>query len=693
MAIMLDVEYKLENQHYVLCINDRGCITHLERKGSGYGNIISVGDTSLFRAVLKQGDNWESIVDIEALQYQGSIKGSTLVLRTDRLKAGELSADIVVELSIRLDGPNLVFGGSIKNMADSCMVTDVFFPCIGSLRTLKGGEPGLLWPECTGQWIGNIVSNLESKSDWGEPQTLSATYPGPLSMQWMSLVDGDEVLYYGGHDQLFHTSSLRVSSKIQTQERTIALERDTLAFVRFGEQWQCPEAVISLYQGSWRIGADEYASWSKTWRNPVEKTNWIKEMNGYFLVINKQQFGDEMWPYNTIPSLYKYAEGHGCDTVGLFGWYESGHDNQYPDLKVSSGLGGEEALKQGIREVQAAGGHVTLYYQGHLMDINSEYYQKTGKDLEGRNIWNNPYFEDYSKFHDSDFLKYFSKKKFSTVCPSCPEWHDLMAEKATWVASFGPDGILYDQIGGMPAYPCFNEAHPHLENRPSLSYTQGRITLLKRIHEQVRSLGSEFSFMTEHETDVYSQFPDALHGIGVCPASKKGKRPASSWTSMSSTAPEMFRYCFPETILTLRNPNPFLSPRYVNYALVYGFRFEMEIRYRADKDFLQSQEKGEWGLYAKQIASLRRKHSDVLLKGVYREMEGIQNGNKALNCSLFIGEDRRCVVLWNDTEAEQLIDLKTPGYSIEGWETLEETGTGVPKLLQSNSIILIFLHK
>ena len=677
----------VENEWYTVSVDTYGRLIHLERKGSGYGNIIEGEGTPLFRAVLKQGDNWEHVQGVEDQQYVVTRKDSTLYITASQL----YQANIGVVLTLRLDGPFLHFEADISN-ADTCMVTDVYYPCLGGIKSLKGGKPGLLWPDCTGQWIEDIGAHLAKENAFGGTQLMSATYPGPLSMQWMSLVDGDEVLYYAGHDELFHTSSLRVLGTDQNGDRTIVLETDKMAFVKPDESWHYPECVVSLYQGSWREGANEYASWAKSWRNPVEKARWIEEMNGYFLVICKQQYGDELWKYETIPSLYAHAQEFGCDTVGLFGWYDSGHDNQYPDLTVSASLGGETALKEGIAKVQEAGGHVTLYYQGHLIDVNSPFYQDRGKELEGRNLWNTPYYEDYSKSYSSDFLKYFSKKKFSTVCPSCPEWHDLMTEKATWVASFGPDGVLYDQIGGMPAYPCFNDKHPHMQDRPSLSYTQGRLKLLKKIHDQVRSLSDGFAFMTEHETDVYSQFPDALHGIGICPMPRSGKKTGDTWTSLSSTAPHMFRYCFPETILTLRNPNPFLSPRYVNYALLYGFRFELEIRYLGDKQILENMEKAEWRAYARSVAHLRKKYADMLLKGTYREQAGISISNSLVACSLFEGKDRSCIVLWNDTLTSQEFEVSHENTRISRWETLESEGKGSATIMPAESVMILFLE-
>ena len=143
----------------------------------------------------------------------------------------------------------------------------------------------------------------------------------------------------------------------------------------------------------------------------------MKRSNGYFLVINKQQYGAEAWPYDTLGELYERAVSHGCNTVGLFGWYHTGHDNNYPDLAVSPTLGGTISLKADTA-VQAAGGHVTLYYQGHLIDPASPFYRREGAQWEA-NVWGTPYYEFYPKACYSNFLNFFSNKAFLNRLPRC----------------------------------------------------------------------------------------------------------------------------------------------------------------------------------------------------------------------------------------------------------------------------------
>ena len=678
------------NEYLYLAVNEQGCITHLENLKTGCGNVIA-DPKPLFRLTLHTGTNYEDMAFGENQQYDVTLDGNRIVVKVDQVTTRMGAARVAVEMTLSLDKDHVNFGASVKNDSQST-VAELFYPCVGAMKTLDGGRMDLLWPRQLGEKVVDVETVLRGMTGRESLYQIRETYPGPLSMSWCALTGGRQCLYFASYDELLHVAALRARG---AREGGVTLELTKMCFVRPGETWEAPRAVTRLYAGSWREGADEYAAWASSWRRQVDVQDWVKKMNGYFLVINKQQYGDEMWPYETLPELYEYAQAHGYDALGLFGWYHTGHDNNYPDLEVSPTMGGAEGLKKGIEAVHEKGGHVTLYYQGHLIDINSPFYQEKGKELEGRTIYNNPYYEFYPKACSSDFARSFSRRVFSTVCPSCEEWHELMARRVDWVASFGADGALYDQIGGMPPYPCFNEKHHHMNNKPSLSYTQGRLKLHNAIQKKVKS-HPNFAFLSEHVTDAYSQFLDCIHGIGSHPSARDGGIEAGpgqrnrvagkGWHMM----PQLFRYTFPESMCTVRNPHPYMDERMVNYAIAFGCKFEMELRYLTDQIDIRRDAEPEKRKYAKAMADLRRKYEDYLLLGVFRAEEGILNEDSAIISTVFKAKDgRKAIVLWNDTDSARPVQIALEGMKAIRYETLRHHGAGIPRQLEANEIAII----
>ena len=673
--------YTISNSFISMTVDGRARLTALQNLRTGKGNIIS-RPVSLFRAVLINGENWEDVAFAGDAHLCIAAQGNTMTVRADRLTTRMGTQEILLTLTLRLDGEKVRFGARIENRSDT-IVNDFYYPCIGAIKTLGEGRPGLLYPNNYGEYHADIIDELSARQTWDGQCELTTPYPYTLSMQWMTLIDGEQCLYLAGHDSRFYASSLRA---VGGEERDVTLEMGKMAYVEPGETWTCPEYVLWLYEGAWQQGADEYRDWATTWRRPVTPRRWMQDMNGYFLVINRQQFGDTLWPYEEIPALYDLAQEHGCDALGLFGWFESGHDNRYPDLEVSASMGGEELLREGIRTVQDRGGHVTLYVQGHLIDMETRFYRSGGQAMEGKSRWGTPYYEQYSKYAESDFLRFYSRKIFVTVCPWCRDWHALMAERAQWVRSFGADGILYDQIGGINPTPCFDKTHGH--SKPSLSYTQGRLKLLPAIRESV-DRHSGYAFMTETITDVYSQYIDCIHGIGSWSGAKAERADFLAHRHPAVfNAPEMFRHTFPETISTLRNARPYLDPRMANYALCYGFRFEVELRYLKDRQFVEENRHPEWKAYARAVCALRRKHASLLLNGRYRCDPSITRANPALLHGFFTDGDAACIVLWNDTDEAQPVHAGK--YAVTRWETPDEEGEGMPKHVAPNSVVVLF---
>ncbi|NMB96563.1 MAG: hypothetical protein GYA02_08120, partial [Clostridiaceae bacterium] len=362
-------------------------------------------------------------------EFSVAEKENGLEFIVNKMSVKDTKVDISLRMAVSLEGESLVFDADIINNETDTLITDFDYPVIGNIRTLAGGKPALLWPRQCGQKYINIGDYLTCLEPSGKiaGDKMSMTYPGDGSMQWMALEEKDQVLYFSSHDSDFYSTELCVMGS-DSDLGAVALTIDKMPFIKYGETWKAPSSVIKLYTGTWHHGVRDYINWSKNWKKTYSKPKWVKDMMGYYLVINKQQYGTEMWKYDTLPQLYKLAVDTGCDTLGLFGWYDSGHDNQYPELKVSDSLGGEQALKDNIKKVQKEGGNVTLYFQGHLIDVTTDYYKNVGCNYEAKNHWGVPYYEQYSKYYYSSFLKNYTFKTFATACPSCTEWQQLMEE-------------------------------------------------------------------------------------------------------------------------------------------------------------------------------------------------------------------------------------------------------------------------
>ena len=198
-----------------------------------------------------------------------------------------------------------------------------------------------------------------------------------------------------------------------------------------------------------------------------------------------------------------------------------------------------------------------------------------------------------------------------------------------------------------------------------------------------------YSFMTETITDVYSQFIDCIHGIGSkCGVKAERADFAQKPSPRMFNMPEMFRQTFPETISTVRNPRPYIDPRLANYSLTYGFRFEMELRYQSDRDFIEENRHPEWKEYAQAVCALRKKHADLLLEGTYSCDPALAQANPALNHGLFTQGNRQCLVFWNDSDEE--LPLNLCGRAVHAWETPASQGEGTPEHIAPNSVVVLF---
>lgn len=157
--------------------------------------------------------------------------------------------------------------------------------------------------------------------------------------------------------------------------------------------------------------------------------------------------------------------------------------------------------------------------------------------------------------------------------------------------------------------------------------------------------------------------------------------------------PELFRYTFPETIITIRNSAPFISVRMANYAAVFGFRYEMEIRYQDDCDDLLNDRWPQEREYARKVSDLRRKYWEILGYGRFTDEENIRNGNPALIVKGFKKDDLLAVLLWNDTQECAGVNVDVDGYTLVEVSSVEGVRTCIPEQMDSQELLLAVYKK
>ena len=692
--------FKLKNNFIEAVFDNEARLVSLKRKGGE--NILTRTADEGFRAVMAfvKKERLENLAVGSRQQWRVNSTSKKLEYVTDSLVYSDgLRDDNVapckVVLRVELEGEALVFTSEVENGTEAHFI-DFEFPRVGELKDLGDGIPTLFTPIESGRAIvnpGARVSNSDSREQ--KANTLEFIYPGLIAMQWIALCGKRNCLFLEGNDETFSATAYRIVGRLGGNG-AMTLVVDRFASVNPHTSVSHSPVKVKFYEGDWRRGAAEYAEWLRPYRPQHTIPQWVMDMQGYYLVINKQQSGYELWPYKALPELFRYAQECGCDTLGLFGWFEGGHDNRYPDQEVSRTLGGSAALKKNIREVQKAGGHVTLYFQGHLIDLNSDYYKHDDSKSTLRTIWGQEYVEFYDKPHQSGYLADFSHKCFALACPSYQKWRDFMVEREDWLASFGADGTLYDQIGGIPPYVCFAKNHKHDGDSPARAMSGGRRKLLDALQAHSKEISPDFVFATEHLTDIYSCYLDFLHGIDVNPLEQGMEARSKEHPELGGeySVPQIFRASFPEVKVTIRNPRPYMSRRYVNFAFAHSFLLEQELRYRADVDDTRAETFAAEHAYAKQIAAFRKEHWEILGYGTYVDDKFATSSCPSLFTVSFENGPLRAVTLWNDSDAPADLSCLhfASGMSVKEYLTPDgKSARRLPAQLAANSVALVLL--
>lgn len=592
-------------------------------------------------------------------------------------------------LTIWAENGQARFAAEIENNEPHTIIRELQYPLIGNLQI--PADYKLLTTHTGGQIFDNPVrkiANVDTRALYMTPaqkfRQYDLQYPRNAASNCFAFVGEEDGLYFGSHDtslqQTWH------GLRAYPDEGSIGHVTDDFkhleaGFYRYpnamcGDRWNNDASVIVPYKGDWTATSRIYRAWADTWWHHAPVPKWVQDMTGWQRIIFKHQYGEYLRKYTDLPGRIAAAgESVGCNAVLAFGWWKEGMDNGYPNYTVDDTQGGDEAWKKAIKDYKAKDNRLLLYYNGRLIDVESNFYKNGGgsrvanKDNTGRE-----FTEHYKFTGQGTTLGYYDSRTFVIADMSKREWRDQLVQWADRAMAYGADAVFYDQLGVAEEFPNWDLSKEYpVQDIYTGAY---KADALKEIRDRIKAKDPEFALGTEWLSDCTSQFCDFVHIV--------------EFTALPESFPEWFRYTFPEVVWSdrcVRDDND--VPRRVNNTLLKGLRNDIEVfRCRGLID--------ETPVYQQHLAkvnAIRHEFPELLLEGRYTATDGFSCSNAALTARSYTSGDRIAVVVTNTGPKTQSGKIDVPGYKLETVRTIGGKVNNNKVTLKENELaVLVFIR-
>lgn len=582
--------------------------------------------------------------------------GKTLVARYANLRHGGTNYNVQIELRFTLEADGVVCDAQLQNRS-ALVLEEFWFPWIGPFRSLAAEPSGdtLILPDGFGRRVINPAAYVEKQHTAymapDQRRVLACShYPGgKMSMGWFGFYGGNKALGLLSLDDSFQTTGLNLA-------RDTHSGRLSAGFVRYpflkNDTWRSPKSLVRLHRGDWHSDARAYRQWvDAKWWSQSPRPKWVDQMHGWQRIILKHQYGEIFYRFGDLVDVFEAGRPYGITSVMVFGWFRGGMDNGYPDYQADDALGGEAELRKAIAEIQRRGGHVMLYANGHLIDVDTEYYRTIGKRICLKTSQGSEYREAYKFAGDGTYLRNFGAREFVAGCQATPEWQQQLISIGRYMESFGADCLFFDQMGGHVPYLCFDASHPHAG--PAMAQGPGKNVNLVAMRKALITGHEGRAFGTELVSDCLNRHVDFVHVANF------------GMSQAPEVAPEVFRYTFPEILYSSREIRDERDHvRRMNWAFLYGWRFDVEI-WRCRGDLRQAP---AYGAYMAKLITLRDRWPDLLMTGRFVDEEFFSPGNPSLLAKGYTAGKRFAIIACNNSTQDQPFTpkLKQPLRFVEG---------------------------
>ena len=193
--------------------------------------------------------------------------------------------------------------------------------------------------------------------------------------------------------------------------------------------------------------------------------------------------------FRELPSLLDQAKSLGTSTIYVVDWFEgppgaaaANYWTNKGDYVPRTDMGGEAALKAGIADLHAHGGHVILYMEGFIVTRGTHVGAAHGD--EWSIVWPQgpqPYPEAWKP------------------CPGAEGWLAYVESVARRIGGYGADGIFLDSQGFQKDHKCMSTRHGHRAGEPEV-FNTGCANLIRRARTALRQTNPEAIVLIEGPT-------------------------------------------------------------------------------------------------------------------------------------------------------------------------------------------------
>ncbi len=670
--------YRMENEFITLEMDENGILQELRNRKTGRNLLLP---HQLLRLIL--GDSGCLELDaVPAGRPEVQCEAGRVSLKYSAVECEERGTiPIAVSLSAELCGDEIHWGIALENRSQEQVVREVHYPIL-SIR-----DPESPMAAITSERVSERLENLPAQirscfTHYMAPDQKyirrTALYPGrAASMNCFALDWGNEGLYYGCHDSTFELTGQVFELE---RQKSVNMYVVRYPFLKADGSWRECNIVTAPYSGSWTVCAEKYRKWADGWFTPPQIPDHVAHSSGWQRIILHHQYGEYLFPYEKLEQAYDDAAKAGIDTLFLFGWTAAGMDSGYPVYSADPKLGGVKTLKENIRKVQAKGGKVILYFNGQLIDVESDYYRSgEGARVAIKRADGTEHRESYNFTNGGTFLRAFVNKTFVVACPACRSWLEILKRHVDFAVELGVDSVFFDQLG-LLSYPCCDPSHGHPV--PYTGIMQGKREMLKELYEYAKSRNPEMGVGIECTTDQTLQYTDFVHIFGF-PAGvwnsdwrEKGEKPRTL------SASYLFKAAFPEAVISNRNIRDDSDVEFpVNQMLLLGSRSDVEI-YRCRATIAETP---HYQAYLAKANALRERFGRLLYDGTFRAETFHRVSNPEIQTNSFLLGDELAVLLTQSSRELARTEVAAPGFhlerldSVSGDVTMEDGVVTIPR--------------